>query len=54
MEIFRAYDIRGEYPKDIDDEAVYKIGRCLIKLLGAKSFVVGRDVSLNSLKIHQV
>ena len=53
MEIFRAYDIRGEYPKDLNDEIVYKIGRCLIKLFQAKNLVLGRDISLNSPKIYK-
>jgi len=53
MEIFRAYDIRGEYPKDINDEIVYKIGLCVVKLFNAKNLVVGRDISLNSPKIHK-
>ncbi|KPJ55420.1 hypothetical protein AMJ47_00980 [Parcubacteria bacterium DG_72] len=48
MEIFRAYDIRGEYPKDINDEIAYKIGRCIVKLLKAKNLVLGTDVSLKS------
>lgn len=54
MEIFRDYDIRGVYPKDLNDEIVYKIGRCLIKMFGAKNMVIGRDVNLNSPKILNV
>lgn len=53
MEIFRAYDIRGEYPKDLNDEVVYRIGRCLVKLFKAKNLVIGRDISLNSPKIYK-
>ena len=53
MEIFRDYDIRGAYPQDLNDEIVYKIGRCLIKMFGAKNMVVGRDVNLNSPKIRE-
>ena len=26
-EIFKAYDIRGVYPDDINEDVVYKIGR---------------------------
>lgn len=53
MEIFRAYDIRGEYPKDINDEIVYIIARVLVRTFKAKSAVIGRDVSLASPKIHK-
>ncbi|NMB48384.1 phosphomannomutase/phosphoglucomutase [Candidatus Kuenenbacteria bacterium] len=53
MEIFRAYDIRGEYGKDIDDEKAYKIVRILVKTFNVKTMVIGRDVSLASPKIQQ-
>lgn len=53
MEIFRAYDIRGEYPKDINDEIVYIIARVLVRTFKAKSAVIGRDISLASPKIHK-
>lgn len=53
MEIFRAYDIRGEYPKDINDEIAYKIARILVKTFNAKNVVIGRDVSLSSPKIKK-
>lgn len=53
MEIFRAYDIRGEYPKDINDEICYKIARLLIRTFGAKNLVIGRDISLSTPKIYK-
>jgi len=52
MEIFRAYDIRGEYGKDITDEMAYKIARILSRTFKAKTMVIGRDVSLASPKIQ--
>ncbi|MFH1643435.1 MAG: phosphomannomutase/phosphoglucomutase [Patescibacteria group bacterium] len=52
MEIFRTYDIRGEYPEDINDEIVYKIARILVRTFDAKKAVIGRDISLASPKIH--
>lgn len=54
MEIFRAYDIRGEYQKDIYDEDVYKIARVLGRTFKAKKAVIGRDTSLASPNIYQV
>lgn len=53
MEIFRAYDIRGEYPKDINDDIVYKIARILVRKFNAKEVVIGRDISLVTPQIHQ-
>jgi len=53
MEIFRAYDIRGEYPKDINDDICYKIARILVRTFNAKNVVIGRDVSLATPKIYK-
>jgi phosphomannomutase len=46
--IFKAYDIRGIYPRDLNEEAVYRIGRAAVILTGAKTVVVGRDVRTSS------
>lgn len=53
MEIFRAYDIRGEYPKDIDDKTCYKIARILVRTFNVKTAVIGRDVSLATPNIYK-
>lgn len=42
--IFKSYDVRGIYPSELSDEAGYRIGRCLVALLGAKTVAVGRDM----------
>lgn len=42
--IFRAYDIRGVYPSQINGEIAYKIGQAYAKLIGSKTVVIGRDV----------
>lgn len=44
MSIFKAYDIRGTYPDQIDETTARRIGAALAKFLGAKSIVVGRDM----------
>ncbi len=46
--IFKAYDIRGVYGRDIDDETAYRIGRALIVHFQAKKIAVGRDVRASS------
>jgi len=45
---FKAYDIRGRVPDELNEEMAYRIGRSFVKLFGAQSVVVGRDVRLTS------
>jgi len=40
---FRAYDIRGVYPTDLDEEAFYRIARAYTLLFHPKTMVVGMD-----------
>lgn len=52
--IFRAYDIRGEYPTLIDEDVAYTIGLgygSYIKELGKKECVVGYDNRLSSISL---
>jgi len=42
--IFKAYDIRGIYPKEINEKAAYLVGRALVQFLSAGTVVVGRDM----------
>ncbi len=44
---FGAYDIRGIYPKTINEEIAYRIGRFFPRLYGAKKVVVGNDIRLS-------
>lgn len=46
--IFRAYDVRGVYPNEIDEKATYKIGQTFVNYIGAKKFLVARDIRLSS------
>lgn len=48
MDIFRAYDIRGVYPLEINEEIAYNIGRALVVHLGFRNVVVGQDVRSSS------
>ena len=45
---FKAYDIRGEVPNDLNDDIAYRIGRALVAELNGKSYVVGQDMRLES------
>jgi len=57
--IFKAYDIRGIYGRDLDDEFAYKLGLAYCHLRREESnrdnftFVVGRDMRLSSLSLHK-
>jgi phosphomannomutase len=46
--IFRGYDIRGEYPKELNENAAYLIGRAFIEHTQAKNVVVGGDMRVST------
>jgi phosphomannomutase len=46
--IFKAYDIRGVYAEQFDEEAAYRIGRAFASWAGAERIVLGRDCRLSS------
>ena len=48
---FKAYDVRGLYGKDIDEDLAYKIGRAFVYYLGAKTIAVGRDMRESSISL---
>ncbi len=48
MSIFKAYDIRGIYPADLNPALAEDIGRAYVTFTGAKKVVVGRDMRPHS------
>ncbi len=50
--IFKAYDIRGIYPSDIDEDTVYAIGRAAVTTLGFTTVAVGRDARESGPALH--
>lgn len=46
--IFKAYDIRGVYPEDLDEETAYLLGRAVVEFSEAKTVVVGQDCRASS------
>lgn len=52
--IFKAYDIRGIYPTEINEETVYFIAQAYVKKFKPKSVVLGKDVRLSSPSLWQV
>ena len=45
---FKAYDIRGRVPDELNPEMAVRIGRAFAKFLGGKRVVVGHDIRLSS------
>ena len=46
--VFKAYDIRGIYPAELDEEGAYAIGRAYVEQFEPKVIAVGRDMRLSS------
>jgi phosphomannomutase len=47
-DIFKAYDIRGAYPDELDEAKAKRIGFAFIRLLRAHRVVIGYDMRLSS------
>jgi phosphomannomutase (EC 5.4.2.8) len=45
--IFKAYDIRGIYPTELNEEGAYAIGRAFVTFLQAHEVIVGHDMRLS-------
>jgi phosphomannomutase/phosphoglucomutase len=50
---FKAYDIRGRVPTDLDESLAERIGAGMAAELGAGSVVLGRDVRLSSPSLQE-
>ena len=46
--IFKAYDIRGVYPQELDEDLARLAGRAFIAYLDARRIAVSRDMRLSS------
>jgi phosphomannomutase len=47
-DIFKAYDVRGTYPNEVDEAAARAIGAAFVTYLSARTIGVGRDMRLSS------
>ncbi|NJK79905.1 MAG: phosphomannomutase/phosphoglucomutase [Chloroflexaceae bacterium] len=45
--IFKAYDIRGIYPTDLNEDVAYMIGRAFVTFLNAEQVIVGHDMRIS-------
>ena len=52
--IFKAYDIRGVYPEEINEEIIYKIAQSYVELIKPKQVVLGRDVRESGQSLWEV
>ncbi len=48
---FKAYDIRGQIPNQLNADVAYRIGNATAEFLNAKRVVVGRDMRLSSAEL---
>ncbi len=48
IDCFKAYDIRGQIPNQLNPDVAYRIGNATVEYLGASRIVVGRDIRLSS------
>jgi phosphomannomutase len=46
--VFKAYDVRGIYPDELDEEGAYAVGRAYVDEFEPRRIAVGRDMRLSS------
>lgn len=46
--VFKAYDVRGLYPNELDEDGAYRIGRAYAEHFEPRSIAVGRDMRLSA------
>ena len=46
--VFKAYDVRGIHPTELDEDGAYRIGRAYVEQFEPRSIAVGRDMRLAS------
>ena len=51
--IFKAYDIRGIYPDQLDEDVAHAIGRAFVALLQVDQVVVGRDMRVSGPRLFE-
>jgi len=50
---FKAYDIRGKVPSELNPDMAYKIGRTYVIHINAKKIVIGYDIRKSSLELSE-
>jgi phosphomannomutase len=50
--IFKAYDVRGKYPSELNEQAAYLIGRAFAREFKIPKVIVGRDARVMGTALH--
>lgn len=50
---FKAYDIRGKVPEELNVDMAYKIGRAYVQEFGTRKVVIGHDIRLSSKELAE-
>ena len=45
---FKAYDVRGIYPSELDEAGAYAVGRAYVEQFEPRAVVIGRDMRVSS------
>lgn len=53
LSCFKAYDVRGRVPDELNVDIAYAIGRAYAQVVAPKKVVVGHDIRLTSVEIKQ-
>jgi phosphomannomutase len=53
IKCFKAYDIRGKVPSELNEDLAYKIGKAFTKLTNGKKIVIGHDIRKSSDKLSE-
>ena len=54
LECFKAYDIRGKVPAELNPELAHDIARAFVKLLeNPKKIVIGYDIRKSSVELSE-
>src|SRR5205814_9496728 len=51
--VFKAYDVRGIYPNELDEAGAHAIGRAYVEQFEPRRIAVGRDMRLSSPAMQQ-
>jgi phosphomannomutase len=46
--VFKAYDVRGLYPSELDEDGAYAVGRAYVEQFEPRRIAVGRDMRVSS------
>jgi len=53
IDCFKAYDIRGQIPNELNNDIAYRIANAMANFLSAKQIVVGKDIRESSEELAQ-